>query len=336
MKAYVLRELSGIGSLRLEDWADLPSPNPTEALIRVKAVSLNFRDLMTVEGKYNPNQPLPLVPCSDAVGEIVEIGSEVSRMQVGMRVLPIFCQGWVSGEPTREKLRSTLGGPLQGSLREFMLIDQQGLVRVPEHLSDTEAATLPCAAVTAWNAVMVQGGVSSRDTVLIQGGGGVSLFALQFAKTAGAAVIWISHSEERLERLKALGCDQVLLRTPGWGEQVRDLTAGNGVDVVVEVGGGDSINESLRAIGIGGTLVLIGVASGGVSRIRLASILMRHVRLQGIVVGSRNMFEGMNRRIGQDLLRPVIDRVFDFAGAVDAFRYFAEATHFGKVCIRCG
>jgi NADPH:quinone reductase-like Zn-dependent oxidoreductase len=301
-----------------------------EVLIKISAVSLNYRDVMMVKGVYNPKQPLPLIPCSDAVGEVIGTGSGVKRFEVGDRVSPIFCQQWISGEPTRDKLRSTLGGPLQGTLVEFMVVSQDGLVAVPEHLSDQEAACLPCAAVTAWNAVSVQGKVGPGDTVLVQGGGGVSLFALQFAKALGASVLAISGSEQRLKQLMRLGADEVLLRTPGWGGQVKSLTQ---IKLIVEVGGGDNLTESLRAIGIGGTIALIGVAAGDISKIRLASIFMRSVRIQGILVGSRAMFEDMNRLITREKLSVIVDRSFEFEQAVEAFRYFSEGKHFGKVVV---
>jgi NADPH:quinone reductase-like Zn-dependent oxidoreductase len=335
MKAFVIIDRFGLQNLR---WDERPSPGPpgpSEVLIKVKAVSLNYRDLMTIEGTYNPKQPLPLVPCSDAVGEVVEIGSGVTRFKMGDRVSPVFCQKWISGEPTRQKLRSSLGGPLQGTLAEFIVLDEKGLIAVPDYLTDEEAATLPCAAVTAWNALIVQGQVGPGDTVLIQGGGGVSLFALQIAKALGGRVVGISSSTDRLGHLKALGADEVLERTPGWGKQVKALTGGNGVDVVVEVGGAESLSESLQAVKIGGNIVLVGVASGAMAEIRLPSVFMRYVRIQGIVVGSREMFEDMNRFFEQHQIHPEVDRVFEFEEALEAFHYFAEGTHFGKVCLRC-
>jgi len=336
MKVYELQHGFGLDNLKLVDRPEPDRPGPKGVLIEVKAVSLNYRDLMTVQGTYNPKQLLPLTPCSDAVGEIIEIGSEVTRFRIGDRVCPIFCQKWITGQPTREKLRSSLGGPLQGTLAEFMLVDHDGLVAVPDYLSDVEAATLPCAAVTAWNALVVQGSVGPSDTVLIQGGGGVSLFALQIARALGARVVAVSSSEERLERLRALGADEVLRRNPGWGSRVKTLTQGDGVDVIVEVGGAESIVESLQAVSIGGTIVLIGVASGAVAEIRLPSIFMRNVRVQGIVVGSREMFENMGQLLESARIHPIIDRVFEFDRALEAFRYFAEGRHFGKVCIGCG
>jgi NADPH:quinone reductase-like Zn-dependent oxidoreductase len=335
MKAYELQNSFGLENLKHVERPEPRITGPGDVLLKVRSVSLNYRDLMTVGGAYNPKQPFPLTPCSDAVGEVIEVGSEVTRFEVGDRVSPIFCQGWIAGEPTREKLRSSLGGPLQGTLVERMLLDQAGLVRVPEYLSDEEAATLPCAAVTAWNAVVVQGSLGPRGTVLIQGGGGVSLFVLQIAKAVGARVFAISGSEEKLDRLNKLGADEVLLRKPGWGGQVKTLTRGDGVDLIVEVGGAESLTESLQAVRIGGTIVLVGVTSGGIARIRLASIFMRHVRMQGIVVGSREMFEEMLQVLERHRILPVIDRVFEFDKVSEAFRYFSQGRQFGKVCIRC-
>jgi len=332
MRAFELQNSFGLQNLQVVERPDPEGLEAEEVLIKISAVSLNYRDVMMVKGIYNPKQPLPLIPCSDAVGEVIGTGSKVKRFEVGDRVSPIFCQQWIAGEPTRDKLRSTLGGPLQGTLVEFMVVSQDGLVTVPEHLSDQEAACLPCAAVTAWNAVSVQGKVGPGDMVLVQGGGGVSLFALKFAKALGASVLAISGSEQRLKQLMRLGADEVLLRTPGWGGQLKSLTQ---IKLIVEVGGGDNLTESLRAIGIGGTIALVGVAAGDITKIRLASIFMRSVRIQGILVGSRAMFEDMNRLITREKLSVIVDRSFEFEQAVEAFRHFSEGKHFGKVVI-CG
>lgn len=336
MKVFELQKGFGLENLRLCERPGPGRPGPREVLFAVRAVSLNYRDLMTVDGTYNPKQTFPLIPCSDAVGEVLEIGSEVTRFRAGDRVAPIFCQKWLSGKPTREKLRSTLGGPLQGTLAERMVLSEEGLVAVPGYLTDEEASTLSCAAVTAWNAIAVQGNVGPDEVVLVQGGGGVSLFSLQIAKALGGRVIALSRSEEREEPLRLLGVNEVLLRQPGWGHQVKALADGSGVDVVVEVGGAESLEESLRAVRIGGTIVLVGVVSGGLASVRLASIFMRNIRIQGIVVGNRAMFEAMNRSFERHQIRPVVDRVFEFGETLDAFRYFAAGEHLGKVVIRWG
>lgn len=312
-----------------------PRPGHGQVLIKMRSASLNYRDILTVTGKYNPKQALPLIPCSDGVGEVVEVGEGVRRFAVGDRVATLFAQKWWGGRPDHEKLRSTLGGPFDGTLAEYMALDENGLVRVPEHLSDAEAATLPCAAVTAWSALVTQGGVAAGDTVLVQGTGGVSIFALQFARILGARVIVTSSKADKLDKALELGAWAGInyLEEPEWGKKARRLTGGAGVDLVVEVGGGGTLEQSLKAVAIGGQISMIGVLSGGVAKVPLASILMGNLRVQGILVGSREGFEAMNRAIAQHELRPVVDRAFPFAATPEAFRYMSEGRHFGKVAI---
>lgn len=312
-----------------------PRPGHGEVLLQMKAASLNFRDIMTVKGLYNPKQPLPLVPCSDGVGEVIEVGTGVGRVAVGDRVATLFAQKWWGGGPEREKLRSTLGGPYDGTLTEYMALSEDGVVPVPEHLTDAEAATLPCAALTAWSALVTQGGVRAGDTVLVQGTGGVSIFALQFARLLGARVIVTSSKAEKLERALELGASAGInyVEEPDWGKKARQLTGGAGVDLVVEVGGGGTLEQSLKAIRIGGQISMIGVLSGGVAKVALAPVLMGNVRIQGILVGSREGFEAMNRAIDLHELKPVVDRVFPFSETPEAFSYMAEGRHFGKVAI---
>ncbi len=306
-----------------------------EVRVRMRACSLNYRDILMVRGQYNPKQPLPLVPLSDGVGEVVEVGSRVSRVAVGDRVAGIFAQGWTSGAPTRERIRSTLGGPVDGMLSAERVLDEEGVVRVPELLSDTEAATLPCAALTAWTSLVTQGDVGPGDTVLLQGTGGVSIFALRFAKLLGARVIITSSSGEKLERAQELGADHVInyAEVREWGRMARDFTGGVGVDHVVEVGGAGTLAQSLKAVRVGGHVSVIGVLAGAVQPVNVIPILMNNIRLQGIIVGSRDGFEAMNRAIAQHEVRPVIDRIFDFDDSVGAFEHLAAARHFGKVCI---
>ena len=334
MKAFQIQGGFGLHNLEL---LELPEPGPLgpdEVLLEVKAISLNYRDLLVVEGRYNPKQPLPLIPCSDAAAEVIDVGTEVKRFRKGDRVCPIFCQSWLAGKPDRRKLRSSLGGPLQGTFAARLKLNQEGLVHVPGHLDYVEASTLPCGGVTAWNAVVVEGGIRRGDTVLIQGGGGVSLFALQFAKALGGNVFATSSSEERLLRLKELGANEGLLRTKNWGTRLKQLTGGEGVRLVIEVGGGEAMAESLRAVAIGGVIILIGVVAGVETRLQLTSILMRNLRIQGIVVGSRRMFEDMNEFIERGELRPVIDRVYSFEQLPKALKYLGEGKHFGKVCLQ--
>lgn len=312
-----------------------PTPGPGEVLLKLKAMSLNYRDLLVIKGAYNPKMPLPRVPVSDGVGEVAATGAGVTRVKAGQRVAGLFMPGWIEGELTDAKGRTALGGSVDGLLGEYAVLPEQSVVSVPEHLSDEEAATLPCAAVTAWNGLVCAGKVKPGDTVLVQGTGGVSLFALQFAKLAGARVIATSSNDDKLARAKVLGAsDGINYRgVPEWGDSVRQLTGGRGVDHVIEVGGAGTLTQSLRAVRTGGLVALIGVLAG-YGQFNPVPILMKGVRVTGIYVGSRDMFEDMNRAIVLNRLKPVVDRVFDFANAVEAFRYFESAAHFGKVVIR--
>lgn len=334
MRAVIINESFGLDHLDLVERED-PRPGHGELRLRMKAVSLNYRDLMTVRGHYNPKQPLPLIPCSDGVGEVVEVGEGVSRAQVGERVCPIFCQKWIAGDPTNAALRSTLGGPLDGTLGESMVVSEEGVVPVPAHLDDAQAATLPCAALTAWSALVTQGSTKPGDTVLVQGTGGVSIFALQLARLLGARVIVTSSSDEKLERAKELGAWQGInyRDNPKWGRQARELTGGRGVDHVVEVGGAGTLAQSLAAVRPGGQVSVIGVLSGPVSDLNIVPILMQNVRVQGIFVGSRSGFEAMNEAVAHHELCPVVDRTFAFEESREAFEYMASAKHFGKICI---
>jgi len=335
VRAVEIRGGFGLANLALTERPE-PRPGPGQALVRLRAAALNYRDLLTAEGKYNPKQKLPLVPCSDGAGEVVEVGEGVTRVAPGDRVSPIFAQRWIAGVPTREKLRSTLGGPLDGTLAELAVFDQEGLVKVPEHLSDEEAATLPCAAVTAWSALVTEGGMTAGDTVLVQGTGGVSLFALQIAKLLGARVIATSSRDDKLARARELGADEGInyRDVPEWGARAKELTGGAGVDHVVEVGGAGTLQQSLRAVRVGGTISLIGNLAGTKSELLLTQIFMQKIRVNGILVGHRESFEAMNRAVAFHRLRPVIDRVFPLEEARAAFDHMAAGEHFGKIVIR--
>ena len=335
MKAFEIQNKFGLDSLTLTERPD-PKPSYGQVLIKLRSLSLNYRDLMVVKGLYNPKLPLPLIPFSDGVGEVVAVGEGVTRVKSGDRVAGIFFQKWLAGELTAEKAESALGGAIEGMLAEYVVLHEDGVVRVPEHLTDEEAASLPCAAVTAWNALFTSGGLKAGDTVLIQGTGGVSIFALQFALLAGARVIATSSSDEKLERVLQLGASDGInyKQTPDWSKKVRELTAGDGVDYVVEVGGAGTLSESLRAVRYGGQISLIGVLTGGSAEINTASILMKNVKVQGIYVGSREMFEAMNSAIALHKLHPVCDRVFPFHEAPKALKYMETGSHFGKICIR--
>lgn len=335
MKVYEIQNFFGLDSLNIAERPD-PSPSYGQVLIKVRAVSLNYRDLMVVKGLYNPNIPLPLIPFSDGAGEVVAVGEGVTRVKVGDRVAGIFFQNWIAGKLTTAKTNSALGGAIDGMLAEYVVLHEDGLVHVPAHLTDAEAATLPCAAVTAWNALFHSGSLKAGETVLVQGTGGVSIFALQFAKVAGARVIATSSSDEKLEKVKQLGASETInyKQTPQWGKTARELAGGEGVDLVVEVGGSGTLNESLRAVRIGGQISLVGVLSGVSGEISTVSILMKSVRVQGIYVGSREMFEAMNQAIALHQIKPTVDRIFSFSEAREALQYMESGSHFGKICIR--
>jgi NADPH:quinone reductase-like Zn-dependent oxidoreductase len=333
VRAHHIEGGFGLDNLRLAERPDA-APGAGEILVRVRAVSLNYRDLLMVKGLYNPKQPLPLVPLSDAVGEVQAVGKGVTRFQTGDRVAASFFQRWTSGRPTRAKLLSALGGPLDGTLREQMVLHEDGLVAVPAHLTDEEAACLPCAGVTAWSALVEQGELRAGDTVVLLGTGGVSLIALQLVKAAGARVILTSSSDAKLERAKALGADETInyKTTPDWEKRVRELTGGEGADHVLEVGGG-TLARSVRATRVGGRVALIGNLAGLTTDVNLAPIFMQNIRLQGVLVGSRESFEAMNKAVERHALRPVVDRVFPFADARAAFAWMDGQQHFGKIVI---
>lgn len=291
-----------------------------------------------VKGFYDPKLKMPLVPLSDGVGEVTEVGPGVKRVKVGDRVCGIFMQRWLNGGVSEEVGHSALGGAIDGVMAEYVVFDEQGVVHVPKHLTDEEAATLPCAGVTAWNALMVSGRVKAGDTVLLQGTGGVSLFALAFAKLHHARVIITSSSDEKLARAQKMGADELInyKHVANWEEKVRELTGKIGVDHVVEVGGAGTLGKSLRAVRNGGHIALIGVLTGGSGEVNPIPILMKGVRLQGIYVGSREMFEAMNRAIELSGMRPVVDKVFRFEEFPQALKYMESGAHFGKIVVKVG
>lgn len=337
MRVVELSNAFGVENLALRERA-VPSVGEHQIRVAVRAASLNYRDLLMVRGLYNPKQPLPLVPCSDGVGVVEAVGAAVTSFAVGDRVAGLFAPQWQAGEPSESAMRTTLGGPLDGMLAEVVVMDEDAAIRVPEHLEDHEAATLPCAAVTAWRALVTLGGVKAGDTVLVQGSGGVSSFALAFARMHGARVIATTSSPEKAKWLRERGAHEVVDYTadPKWGRAVRTLTNGRGVDLVVEVGGAGTLPQSLRAVRPGGTVAVIGVLAGGSAPLSILPVLMSQIRLQGVFVGSRADFSGMNRAITAHGLRPSVDRVFGFEETPAAFEHLAQAKHRGKVCIRVG
>jgi len=333
MKVYEIRDGQGIDAVRLGERPDLQY-GPGQVLIRVKAVSLNFRDLTVARGGYGKGTKQNVIPCSDGAGEVIAVGSGVTRVAVGNRVAGIFMQGWLAGKPSEASPQSAMGGAIDGMLAEYVVLNQDGVVKFPDHLSYEEAATLPCAAVTAWNALAVSGRVRPGEAVLTQGTGGVSLFALQFSKLLGARVIGTSSSDDKLARAAALGLNDGInyKTTPDWEKPIRQLT-GIGVDHIVEVGGAGTLEKSMKAVRYGGTISLIGVLTGGTGEVNPRLILMKTIRVQGIYVGSREMFENMNRAISLNKLRPVIDRVFPFEEAPAAYHHMESGAHFGKIVI---
>ncbi len=337
MKCYELQGPNGIDGLALVD-KPVPEPGQGEVLVRLKAATLNYRDLIAVKGGYGSRQKFPLVPLSDGAGVVERVGPGVREFAAGDRVIGSFFENWIAGEPSETKMRSALGGAVDGVLSEYRIFPKHALVETPEHLSDVEAAALPCAGVTAWSAVVKLGGLKPGQTVLTQGSGGVSLFAIQFAKMCGARVIATSSSDAKIERLKTLGADFTLnyKATPDWGKKAREWT-GRGVDLVVEVGGVGTLNESIRATRIGGTIAFIGVLAGPpTSDSRLPLMVMQQQRLQGVTVGSVEDLQAMADAITVDRMKPVVDRIFPFDQAKQAFSHMESGAHFGKVAIAIG
>jgi NADPH:quinone reductase-like Zn-dependent oxidoreductase len=334
MKTYEINEF-GIENLTLTD-RDEPKPAANEVLVKFRAASLNYRDLMMVKGWYNPKLKTPLIPFSDGAGEVVEVGENVTKFKVGDRVTPIFMQGWIDGAVDLEKRKTALGGDLDGVLREYGTFDENGLVCIPDHFSYEEAATLPCAALTAFNALFESGRMKSDDSILLQGTGGVSIFALQMASVLGTRIIITSSSDEKLEKAKELGATDLInyKKREDWDKSVLELTEKRGVDHVVEVGGAGTMAKSLNAVKVGGHIAVIGVLSGS-GEINPVHILMKIVRMQGIYVGSRQMFEAMNNMFTQhNHLKPVIDKTFEFGDVKDALKYMESGAHFGKIVVK--
>ncbi len=337
MKVYELQGPHGVEAMALVD-KPVPVPAAAEVLVRLKAATLNYRDLLTVKGGYGSRQKFPLIPVSDGAGMVEQVGANVTQFKPGDRVIGSFFEGWLGGEPTETKMRTGLGGAVDGVLAEYRVFPAHALVRTPDHLSDAEAAALPCAGLTAWSAVVKLGNINPGQTVLTQGTGGVSIFALQFAKMSGARVIATSSSDAKIERLKALGADLTInyKTTPDWGKLARQSTE-RGVDLVVEVGGVGTLNESIRATKIGGTIAFIGVLAGEPQTPpRISLMVMQQQRLQGTTVGSIEDLQAMVNAIAQNKMKPVMDKSFPFEKARDAFAYMASGQHFGKVSIAIG
>jgi NADPH:quinone reductase-like Zn-dependent oxidoreductase len=333
MHAFEVQEF-GIDNLQAVE-RDAPSPSPYEVLVQLRAASLNFRDLMVVEGQYNPKLKRPMVPLSDGVGIVTEVGPGVTRFKTGDRVAGAFMQQWIDGPIDRRKFKSALGGAVQGVLSEYRTFHEDGLVPVPKHLTDVEAACLPCAGVTAWHSLFEERPARPGDTVLIQGTGGVSIFALQFATAAGLRSVVISSSDQKLERARQLGATHTInyRQQPEWEKSVLSLLP-DGVDYVVEVGGSDTITRSLKAVRMGGMVAVIGALTGAAPTIDPRAILMNSLRAQGIYVGSRSMFERMNQALELHQIHPVVDRVFPWLDVRQAMTSMKEQSHLGKICLQ--
>jgi len=336
VQAYEVRDTSGLDGLVLN--ADRPAPEagPGQILIRVRATALNARDHGVTRGIYGYTR-FPVIPLSDGAGEVVAVGPGVTGFKQGDRVASTFFQTWIGGRMPPDASRNSLGGQLDGMLAELVALPQTGAIGIPDHLSFEEAATLPCAALTAWNALIESGGLKAGESVLILGTGGVSCFAVQFARLHHARVFLTSSSDEKLAKGRALGADVTInyAATPDWEQEVLKQTGGAGVDHVVEVGGANTLEKSMAAVRPGGTISIIGSLAGA-GQINPRMINRKAITLRGIHVGSRDMFASMNRAIGAARLRPAIDRVFDFADAKAAFAHQASGGHFGKIVIRVG
>lgn len=337
MRVFRIEGDWGFDNLKLSDRPQ-PEPGPGEVLIAMRMASLNARDLIVPDRGYGrATGNLPLIPVSDGVGEVVAIGDGVSRVSVGERVTPTFFQRWISGEPTPDRFASALGGPLDGVMADHVCLSEQGVVRVPDYLSDAEAATLPCAALTAWSAIVTHAATRPGDRVLIQGTGGVALFALAFAKHAGAHVTLISSSDEKLERVTALGADATInyRTTEDWARASREITADRGgYDKIIELGGARTLPLSLKAVRPGGTLSMIGVLSGLNIEASLGLIVARQVRLQGVTVGHRDGYEAMLAAMAQHKIRPILGAEFDFIELKAALSHLRDGGHFGKTVIK--
>jgi NADPH:quinone reductase-like Zn-dependent oxidoreductase len=337
MRALQVSEPWGLDQIKVVEAPD-PKPGPGEVLVRMRAVSLNYRDLLMVNGMYGrgPTTGAVITPFSDGCGVVEAVGEGVTRFKTGDRVATLFFQGWISGPPTLEKLMTSLGFPIPGAGRELGVFSQEGLSKVPDFLTDQQVATLPCAALTAWRGLFHDArGLEPGDTVVLQGTGGVSIFGLQFAKAAGYRTLITSSSDEKLERAKALGADHLVnyKATPEWSKAVREATAGRGADFIMEVGGGGTIQESMRAVKIGGHIAIIGVVAGAGDPFNPAALIGNSAKLQGLSVGSRDMFESMCRAIDLHRIEPVVDKVFPFTEAKAAFSAMAGGEHFGKIVL---
>lgn len=334
MKAYRILSGEKIDGLRLEDVVERPLA-PHEVRIEVKAVSLNYRDLMIAQGEYAVKSSAPIIPCSDGAGDVVAVGANVTRVQPGDRVMATFFPPWLAGQPDQASIASALGGDTDGMLAQAVTLHEETLVKIPDPLSYIEASTLPCAAVTAWNAIFESAQMHPGNTLLLLGTGGVSILALQMAKAAGLRVIITSSSDEKLARARELGADETInyQATPEWQDEVLRLTGGKGVDLVLEVGGKGTITRSVASTAVGGTIAAIGGVSGFDGQINPTFLLLGAKRLVGIYVGSRTMLERTAGFIASAGIKPVVGSLFSFTEAQQAYHHLQSGAHFGKVVI---
>lgn len=334
MRQFELRAQTGPSGLHTVA-TEPPEAQSGQVVVRVRAASLNYRDLMIAHGWHGRRVTLPRVPLSDGAGEVVAVGPGVARWRVGDRVVANFYQTWISGELRADKLLAALGGPIDGVLSEYVAFFENALVRIPDFLTYEEAATLPCAALTAWNALVEQGRLKAGDTVVVQGTGGVSMFALQIANLFGARVVATTRSPSKALKLKQIGADAVIdtTATPDWEKVVVHLTNGEGADHVVDVGGAATFERSLKAVRTGGRISLIGWLSGSESVVNSFPVALKGITVQGVDVGSVEMFEALMRAVARNRLQPVIDRVFLFGESPAAYEYLESGKHFGKVVV---
>src|SRR5262245_17389230 len=337
MRALNVAAPWGLDAITVAEKPD-PKPGPGHVLVRMKAVSLNYRDLLMINGMYGRGAASTtdvITPFSDGCGVVEAVGEGVTRFKAGDRVATLFFQGWISGPPTLEKVVTALGFPIPGAGSELQTFSEHGLSKVPEFLSDHEVATLPCAALTAWRGLFVDARLEPGDTVVLQGPGGVAVFGLQSAHAAGLRTLITSSSDAKLERAKELGADHVVnyKTTPAWSGPVREVTGGRGADFIMEVGGGGTIQESMKAVRIGGHIAIIGVVAGAGEPFNPAGLVGNSAKLQGLAVGSRDMFEAMCRAIDLHKIRPIVDKVFPWTEAKAAFSAMAAGEHSGKIVL---
>ncbi len=334
MKVVEIRDKFGVDGLRLVERPD-PAPGLGQVVLKMKAFSINYRDLLVVNGIGRWKPPLGRIPLSDGVGVVAAVGKGISRVKVGDRVAPIFYPKWLEGGAAADKMMGALGGAAaDGVLAEYTLFDESSLVHMPAHLTDEEAATLPCAGVTAWNSVSIFRNLTPGDSVAVLGTGGVSIFALQFAKLLGARLIVTSSSEQKLLRAKESGADAVInyKTTPDWPNAVVELTDGIGADYVVDTVG--DLKQSIAAVRVGGAVAFVGLLVGMTAQVDLVTFMGKSARVEAVDVGSREMFEDMDKAIEFHSIRPIVDRVFDFSELPEALSYLRGARHFSKICLR--